>query len=134
MARASSVCVMMNKKMRRLSKMPVEVHTEIQGYFVDKHPVVAEDKRKLTKLDDNTAKHIHKGLTARWSDLDVNRHVNNVKYIGWILEAIADKGLELLSAAVVFSFIVSDGFVPKTRKINCFYVSFFWWNEFYMWF
>lgn len=22
----------------------------------------------------------------KWSDLDVNQHVNNVKYIGWILE------------------------------------------------
>ncbi|KAL9261481.1 Palmitoyl-acyl carrier protein thioesterase, chloroplastic-like protein [Drosera capensis] len=87
MARASSVCVMMNKKTRRLSKMPVEVRTEIQGYFVDKPPVIAEDERKLTKLDVNTAEHIRKGLTARWSDLDVNRHVNNVKYIGWILES-----------------------------------------------
>ncbi|GAB2210503.1 hypothetical protein Droror1_Dr00015770 [Drosera rotundifolia] len=87
MARASSVCVMMNKRTRRLSKMPVEVRTEIQDYFVDKPPVVAEDERKLTKLDDNTAEHIRRGLTARWSDLDVNRHVNNVKYIGWILES-----------------------------------------------
>lgn len=25
-------------------------------------------------------------LQPRWSDLDVNQHVNNVKYIGWILE------------------------------------------------
>lgn len=27
-------------------------------------------------------------LQPRWSDLDVNQHVNNVKYIGWILEVI----------------------------------------------
>ena len=26
-------------------------------------------------------------LQPRWSDLDVNQHVNNVKYIGWILES-----------------------------------------------
>lgn len=25
-------------------------------------------------------------LQPRWGDLDVNQHVNNVKYIGWILE------------------------------------------------
>jgi hypothetical protein len=24
-----------------------------------------------------------------WGDLDVNQHVNNVKYIGWILEVIS---------------------------------------------
>lgn len=24
----------------------------------------------------------------RWGDLDVNQHVNNVKYIGWILEVV----------------------------------------------
>lgn len=25
-------------------------------------------------------------VQPRWSDLDVNQHVNNVKYVGWILE------------------------------------------------
>lgn len=29
---------------------------------------------------------LFKTLQPRWSDLDVNQHVNNVKYIGWILE------------------------------------------------
>lgn len=24
----------------------------------------------------------------KWGDLDVNQHVNNVKYIGWILEVL----------------------------------------------
>ncbi|CAL5443126.1 unnamed protein product [Camellia sinensis] len=44
------------------------------------------DSRKLPKLDESTADYIRNGLTPRWSDLDVNQHVNNVKYIGWILE------------------------------------------------
>jgi len=25
-------------------------------------------------------------MQPRWSDLDLNQHVNNVRYIGWILE------------------------------------------------
>lgn len=25
-------------------------------------------------------------MQPRWADLDINQHVNNVKYIGWILE------------------------------------------------
>ncbi|KAK6151786.1 hypothetical protein DH2020_014421 [Rehmannia glutinosa] len=66
LTRASSLWVMMNKETRRLSKIPDE---------------------EAAKLDDNTADYIHTGLTPRWSDLDVNQHVNNVKYVGWILES-----------------------------------------------
>uniref|UniRef100_A0A7N0TC02 Acyl-[acyl-carrier-protein] hydrolase n=1 Tax=Kalanchoe fedtschenkoi TaxID=63787 RepID=A0A7N0TC02_KALFE len=87
LTRASSVWVMMNKQTRKLSKMPDEVRAEIQPYFIDSDPVVDEDSRKLPKLDEVTADYVRKGLTPRWSDLDVNQHVNNVKYIGWILES-----------------------------------------------
>ncbi|XP_059634998.1 palmitoyl-acyl carrier protein thioesterase, chloroplastic [Cornus florida] len=87
LTRASSVWVMMNKTTRRLSKMPDEVRGEIGPYFVDSPPVVEEDSKKLPKLDDSRADCVRTGLTPRWSDLDVNQHVNNVKYIGWILES-----------------------------------------------
>uniref|UniRef100_A0A1J3GPG4 Acyl-[acyl-carrier-protein] hydrolase n=1 Tax=Noccaea caerulescens TaxID=107243 RepID=A0A1J3GPG4_NOCCA len=87
LTRASSVWVMMNKLTRRLSKIPEEVRAEIEPYFVNSDPVLAEDSRKLTKLDDKAADYVRSGLTPRWSDLDVNQHVNNVKYIGWILES-----------------------------------------------
>ncbi|KAK3028087.1 hypothetical protein RJ639_039378 [Escallonia herrerae] len=87
LTRASSLWVMMNKKTRRLAKIPDEVRVEIAQYFVDSPPVVDEDGRKLPKLDDSKAEYIRTGLTPRWSDLDVNQHVNNVKYIGWILES-----------------------------------------------
>lgn len=87
LTRASSVWVMMNKKTRRLSKIPEEVRGEIEPYFLNSPPVVEEDSRKLQKLDDNTADYVRTGLAPRWSDLDVNQHVNNVKYIGWILES-----------------------------------------------
>uniref|UniRef100_Q9FQX8 Acyl-[acyl-carrier-protein] hydrolase n=1 Tax=Iris tectorum TaxID=114617 RepID=Q9FQX8_9ASPA len=84
--RASSNWVMMNKHMR-LSKFPEEVRAEIEPYFMECAPVIDDDNRKLPKLDDDTADHVRNGLTPRWSDLDVNQHVNNVKYIGWILES-----------------------------------------------
>ncbi|KAE8677157.1 Palmitoyl-acyl carrier protein thioesterase [Hibiscus syriacus] len=87
LARASSIWVMMNKLTRRLSKIPEEVRREIEPYFMNSDPVVAEDSRKLMKLDDSSAELVRKGLTPRRSDLDVNQHVNNVKYIGWILES-----------------------------------------------
>ncbi|KAK7281670.1 hypothetical protein RIF29_09860 [Crotalaria pallida] len=93
LTRASSVWVMMNKLTRRLSKMPQEVREEIGSYFVNSDPVVEEDNKKLTKLDD-TADYICTGLSPRWSDLDVNQHVNNVKYIGWLLESVPQPMLE----------------------------------------
>jgi fatty acyl-ACP thioesterase B len=88
LTRASSVWVMMNKHTRKLSKIPEEVREEIGSYFVESAPILEEDDRKLTKLDDSTADYIRSGLSPRWSDLDVNQHVNNVKYIGWILELL----------------------------------------------
>lgn len=85
--RATSVWVMMNKVTRRLSKMPEEVRAEIGSFFVEHGPIIDEDSRKLPKLNDESANYVKSGLTPRWSDLDVNQHVNNVKYIGWILES-----------------------------------------------
>ncbi|KAI3709502.1 hypothetical protein L2E82_39264 [Cichorium intybus] len=87
LTRASSNWVMMNKVTRRLSKIPDEVRAEIVQYFVDTPPLVDDDNIKLPKFDEKTADHVRNGLTPKWSDLDVNQHVNNVKYVGWILES-----------------------------------------------
>ncbi|KAK9059465.1 hypothetical protein SSX86_020167 [Deinandra increscens subsp. villosa] len=87
LTKASSNWVMMNRETRRLSKIPDEVRDEIEHYFVDAPPVVEDDSIKLPKLEESTADYVLDGLTPRWSDLDVNQHVNNVKYIGWILES-----------------------------------------------
>ncbi|XP_077211316.1 palmitoyl-acyl carrier protein thioesterase, chloroplastic-like [Tasmannia lanceolata] len=87
LTRATSVWVMMNKRTRKLSKIPEEVRGEIEPYFIEYAAILDEDSRKLPKLDDSTADYVRRGLTPRWSDLDVNQHVNNVKYIGWILES-----------------------------------------------
>lgn len=55
---------MMNKVTRRLSKIPDEVRGEIGPFFVNSDPVVDEDGRKLSKLDDNSADYVRKGLTV----------------------------------------------------------------------
>uniref|UniRef100_A0A7N0T7F6 Acyl-[acyl-carrier-protein] hydrolase n=1 Tax=Kalanchoe fedtschenkoi TaxID=63787 RepID=A0A7N0T7F6_KALFE len=87
LTRASSVWVMMNKQTRRLSKMPDEVREEIEPYFMNADPLVDDDSTKLPKLAVDAADYVREGLTPKWSDLDVNQHVNNVKYISWILES-----------------------------------------------
>ena len=58
--------VMMNKETRRLSKFPEDVRAEIGPYFVKQDPVIEEDNRKLPKLNDDNADHVHRGLTVSW--------------------------------------------------------------------
>lgn len=89
LARATSTWVMMHRKTRKLSKMPEEVRTEISPYFLDRSAIKHESMltQKIIRLDGN-AEFVRSGLTPRRSDLDMNQHVNNVKYIGWMMESV----------------------------------------------
>ncbi|MBA0862926.1 hypothetical protein Goshw_014346 [Gossypium schwendimanii] len=92
-ARATSTWVMMNEQTRRLSKIPDEVRDEISPWFIQKQAINEAVPDKIVKLDDK-AKHVNSDLKPKRSDLDMNQHVNNVKYVRWMLETIPDKFLE----------------------------------------
>ncbi|KAF8378658.1 hypothetical protein HHK36_030007 [Tetracentron sinense] len=85
--------VMMNHQTRRLSKMPEEVRAEISPWFIKKQAIQEDVPEKIIKLDDN-AKYMNSHLKPKRSDLDMNHHVNNVKYLRWMLETIPDQFLE----------------------------------------
>lgn len=57
---------MMNKQTRKLSKIPEEVRREIEPYFMNSPPVIEEDGRKLSKVDDDTADNARMGLTVSY--------------------------------------------------------------------
>ena len=88
--RATSTWVIMNRETRRLSKIPEQVRQEVLPFYLNRVAVATEknDSEKIDKLTDGTAGRIRSGLAPRWSDMDANQHVNNVKYIGWILESV----------------------------------------------
>ncbi|KAF3438730.1 hypothetical protein FNV43_RR21494 [Rhamnella rubrinervis] len=89
-ARATSTWVIMNNETRRLSKIPEQVRQEVMPFYLNRY-AIAKDKNdieKIDKLTDETVHRIKSGLAPRWSDMDANQHVNNVKYIGWILESV----------------------------------------------
>ncbi|KAG4984494.1 hypothetical protein AAZX31_10G254600 [Glycine max] len=93
-ARATSTWVMMNRKTRRLSKMPEEVRAEVSPWFIEKQAIKEDDvQEKIVKLD-KEAKYMNSDLKPKRSDLDMNQHVNNVKYVRWMLETIPDQILE----------------------------------------
>ncbi|XP_065867439.1 palmitoyl-acyl carrier protein thioesterase, chloroplastic-like [Euphorbia lathyris] len=87
-ARATSVSVLMNKKTRKLSKMTKEIREEVASHIVHCPPILDKDTHKFPKLDVHTTDFVRTGLKPGWNDLDVNQHVNNTKYINWILESV----------------------------------------------
>ncbi|XP_047961873.1 palmitoyl-acyl carrier protein thioesterase, chloroplastic-like [Salvia hispanica] len=95
-SRATSNWVNMNRETRRVSKIPDAVREEIQPFYLNKVAITPQnsDTHKIEKLTDQTAQRIHNGLAPRWSDMDANQHVNNVKYFGWLLESVPINVLE----------------------------------------
>ncbi|KAL1060676.1 hypothetical protein V6Z11_1Z079800 [Gossypium hirsutum] len=89
LVRASCLAVMMNKNTRKTCKLPEEVKDEIKAYLrEDVEPIVEAFKYSCPQTE--AMDHIKTGLTPGWNDLDVNYHVNNAKYLDWILESTPD--------------------------------------------
>ncbi|KAG8640362.1 oleoyl-acyl carrier protein thioesterase 1, chloroplastic [Manihot esculenta] len=90
--RATSKWVMMNQDTRRLQKVTDDVRDELIVYFPrELRLAFPEDNnsslKKIAKLED-PAQYSKLGLVPRRADLDMNQHVNNVTYIGWVLESM----------------------------------------------
>lgn len=81
---ALSYWMMINMDSRRPTRMPQEVlDLRLSGR---EHTLPIQNDRISTKVDweDVTSFHVRK------SDLDMNKHVNNVTYIQWICDACGD--------------------------------------------
>ncbi|XP_050206465.1 oleoyl-acyl carrier protein thioesterase 2, chloroplastic-like [Mercurialis annua] len=90
--RATSKWVMMNQDTRRLQKVSNDVRQEYLIFCPpDLRLAFPEENNsslnKIAKLED-PAQSSKLGLVPRRADLDMNQHVNNVTYIGWVLESI----------------------------------------------
>ncbi|XP_071689386.1 oleoyl-acyl carrier protein thioesterase, chloroplastic-like [Rutidosis leptorrhynchoides] len=96
--RATSKWVMMNSDTRRLQKVSDDVRDEYL-IFCPKTPRLAfpeennNSLKKIAKLND-PAEYSTLGLVPRRADLDMNKHVNNVTYIGWVLESIPQEVID----------------------------------------
>ncbi|KAL3725106.1 hypothetical protein ACJRO7_030165 [Eucalyptus globulus] len=88
--RATSKWVMMNQKTRRLQKVNDDVRDEYLIFSPRESRLAFPEEdnsslKKIAKLED-PAQYSRLGLVPRRADLDMNQHVNNVTYIGWVLE------------------------------------------------
>ncbi|XWS16392.1 hypothetical protein CRYUN_Cryun34aG0083300 [Craigia yunnanensis] len=80
------LAVMMNKITRKTCKLPEEVKQELKPFrMTDAEPIVEAERNSPPEVE--IMDHIRTGLTPGWNDLDFNYHVNNAKYLDWILES-----------------------------------------------
>lgn len=108
LGRCLSYWLMINMENRRPVRMPEEV--------LDMAPRDVDHVLKVQKnrIDFDSEPVESKIFTVRRSDLDINRHVNNVKYMEWALEVLpADKSIyeldiEFLSECTVGEEIKSE--------------------------
>ncbi|KAH7576380.1 hypothetical protein ACOSP7_003365 [Xanthoceras sorbifolium] len=90
--RATSKWVMMNQDTRRLQKVSDDVRDEYLVFCPRELRLAFPEEdnsslRKILKLED-PAQYSRLGLMPRRADFDMNQHVNNVAYIGWVLESM----------------------------------------------
>ncbi|XP_056175333.1 oleoyl-acyl carrier protein thioesterase 1, chloroplastic isoform X1 [Syzygium oleosum] len=90
--RATSKWVMMNQETRRLQKVSDDVRDEYLIFCPRESRLAFPEEnngslKKIAKLED-PAQYSRLGLVPRRADLDMNQHVNNVTYIGWVLESM----------------------------------------------
>ncbi|KDP26359.1 hypothetical protein JCGZ_17517 [Jatropha curcas] len=90
--RATSKWVMMNQDTRRLQKVTDDVRDEYLVFCPRELRLAFPEEnnrslKKISKLEDTT-QYSKLGLVPRRADLDMNQHVNNVTYIGWVLESM----------------------------------------------
>ena len=78
-----TLVILVDSKKRRPLSIPDEHYN---AYGVDeKTPTIGRNKLKLSKCKNVDYK---KEFNVRYSDIDLNLHVGNVTYLGWILETI----------------------------------------------
>nr|WDW26422.1 chloroplast oleoyl-ACP thioesterase 1 [Momordica charantia] len=90
--RATSKWVTMNQDTRRLQKVSDDIRDEYLVYCPRELRLAFPEEnsssvRKIPKLED-PGHYSRLGLMPRRADLDMNQHVNNVTYIGWVLESM----------------------------------------------
>lgn len=93
LARATSGWMMIDMERRRPVRMP-EIITSL--VTPDRERAMADLSARLSEPP--TAETGSGPISVRYSDLDVNGHVNNVRYLDWALESMA---IELLQSSAI---------------------------------
>lgn len=79
---ASSVWILINTDRRRPIRITKDMY---EAYGIEDNN---NDVLSIQDIQEVNTVHEEKSFNVRYSDIDTNRHVNNVKYVAWALETI----------------------------------------------
>ncbi|SMO91277.1 acyl-[acyl-carrier-protein] thioesterase [Gracilimonas mengyeensis] len=86
-----SYWMMINLETRRPTRMPKEILE--MGLETEEHvlPIKTDRLNPMDEFDDS------REFTVRKSDLDMNRHVNNARYVEWMMEPLPEEEAEAIN-------------------------------------
>jgi medium-chain acyl-[acyl-carrier-protein] hydrolase len=121
---ANSVWILINTDRRRPMRITKDIN---EAYGIDASnntPIDIEDIVSISKV------YCEKSFEVRYSDIDTNMHVNNVKYAAWALETVPKDvvvNYELINIKVTYVkettygevINVSTEVIRKENRITC---------------
>jgi medium-chain acyl-[acyl-carrier-protein] hydrolase len=102
-----------------VSKRPQKLHKLLPTLAaMDGKAALGQDPEKL---DDNEAWDNDSPLTVRYTDIDVNQHVNANRYVGWILDAYPagfhlQHSLRVLEVNYLSETLEGEQLIVRTRQ------------------
>lgn len=84
LVRATSIWGILDMEKRRIVAIPDFIRDRTMTYHADFDSLVPASG----KLPSLTNPEFSEAFTARWHDLDANKHVNNTRYFQWLIEAL----------------------------------------------
>ncbi|MCR9132345.1 MAG: thioesterase [bacterium] len=108
-----SYWMVMNLETRRPTRIPQEV---LDTRLTDRPHVTEVKSNRIRPFDDADATN-SKSIIVRRADLDMNNHVNNVRYLEWMLETITlDEVQKLTNIDLIY---MMETFVDDKLTASC---------------
>lgn len=116
LGRALSYWLILDIQNRRPIRIPENILNSVPR---DSEHVLPVDKENFTEIANHDS---HQNFTVRRSDLDLNRHVNNVRYVEWALSCLpedhktSDFDIKFLGEAHLNEEVVAKAQITNSHK------------------
>lgn len=83
LVKVNSIWVLINEETRKVTRLPEEIVAPYESEVVKKMPKLPRPNKILTEQANS------KKYQVRYSDIDFNGHVNNSKYLDWMIDGLS---------------------------------------------